>query len=314
MAASEERDVSAARRRFDMADAAPLLLDARMTVTSWTADAERLLGYAPSEVLGRRAAELLLPEDAARIPDLVARCHDGGGWAGLLSVLHRDGHAVRVMVRAVPIRESGGPTRWVVLLADLAGGPGWDMSRSVLERMNARSPVGIAIVDTDLRYVWSNAALEQFGGGPPHQRLGRRLADIQPGLDAETLEAQMRRVLESGRPVVGYEHVGRVRSAPHRESAHSLSFIRLEDDHGHPIGVYYTVVDVTDRYRARRRLALLDRAGEHIGRSLDVQHTAQELADVAVPGLADFVTVDLLESVLRGAEPVCGRRSDTGGG
>ncbi|MER5899828.1 SpoIIE family protein phosphatase [Streptomyces mirabilis] len=311
MATSEERDVSAARRRFDMADAAPLLLDARMTVTSWTADAERLLGYAPSEVLGRHAADLLLPEDAARIPDLSARCRDGGGWAGLLSALHRDGHAVRVMVRAVPIRERGGPTRWVVLLADLAGGPGWSMSRSVLERMNARSPVGIAIVDTDLRYVWSNAALEQFGGGPPHRRLGRRLGDIQPGLDAETLEAQMRRVLESGRPVVGYEHVGRIQSAPHRESAHSLSFIRLEDDHGHPIGVYYTVVDVTDRYRARRRLALLDRAGEHIGRSLDVVHTAQELADVAVPGLADFVTVDLLESVLRGAEPVPGRLSDS---
>ena len=311
MAASEEQDVLAARQRFDMADAAPLLLDARMTVTSWTADAERLLGYESAEVVGRPAADLLLPEDAARIPELAARCSDGDGWAGLLSALHRDGHAVRVMVRVVPIRERGGPTRWVVLLADLAGGPGWDMSRSVLERMNARSPVGIAIVDTDLRYVWSNAALEQFGGGPPHRRLGRRLADIQPGLDAETLEAKMRQVLESGRPIVGYEHVGRIRSAPHRESAHSLSFIRLEDDHGRPIGVYYTVVDVTDRHRARRRLALLDRAGEHIGRSLDVLQTAQELADVAVPGLADFVTVDLLESVLRGAEPVPGRLSDT---
>ncbi|MCX4451819.1 SpoIIE family protein phosphatase [Streptomyces sp. NBC_01340] len=311
MAASEEQDVLAARQRFDMADAAPLLLDARMTVTSWTADAERLLGYESAEVLGRPAADLLLPEDAARIPGLAARCRDGDGWAGLLSALHRDGHAVRVMVRVVPIRERGGPTRWVVLLADLADGPGWDMSRSVLERMNARSPVGIAIVDTDLRFVWSNAALEQFGGGPPHRRLGRRLADIQPGLDAETLEAKMRQVLESGRPVVGYEHVGRIRSAPHRESAHSLSFIRLEDDHGRPIGVYYTVVDVTDRHRARRRLALLDRAGEHIGRSLDVLQTAQELADVAVPGLADFVTVDLLESVLRGAEPVPGRLSDT---
>jgi PAS domain S-box-containing protein len=311
VAASEEQDVLAARQRFDMADAAPLLLDARMTVTSWTADAERLLGYESAQVLGRPAADLLLPEDAARIPELAARCRDGDGWAGLLSALHRDGHAVRVMVRVVPIRERGGPTRWVVLLADLADGPGWDMSRSVLERMNARSPVGIAIVDTDLRYVWSNAALEQFGGGPPHRRLGRRLADIQPGLDAETLEAKMRQVLESGRPVVGYEHVGRIRSAPHRESAHSLSFIRLEDDHGRPIGVYYTVVDVTDRHRARRRLALLDRAGEHIGRSLDVLQTAQELADVAVPGLADFVTVDLLESVLRGAEPVPGRLSDT---
>jgi len=311
--ASEERDVPA-RRHFDMADAAPLLLDARMAVTSWTADAERLLGYPAAEVLGRSAADLLLPEDAARIPELIERCRDGKGWTGLLSVLHRDGHPVLSMVRVVPVQHSRDPSRWVVLLADLEGGPGWDMSRSVLERMAARSPVGIAIVDTDLRYVWSNAALEQFGGGPPQERLGLRLGDVQPGLNAERLEAQMRRALETGEPVVGYEHVGRVRSTPHRETAHSMSFIRLEDDHGNPIGVYYTVVDVTERYRARRRLALLDRAGEHIGRSLDVLQTAQELADVAVPGLADFVTVDLLESVLKGAEPVPGPQSGTDAG
>lgn len=300
MGSSKERDVPA-RQRFDMADAVPLLLDARMAVTSWTADAERLLGYPAGEVLGRRAADLLIPEDAARIPDLADRCHGDGGWAGLLSARHRDGHPLKLMVRVVPLRAAGGPVRWVVLLAELADSPGWHMSRSVLERITSRSPVGIAIVDPDLRYVWSNAALEQFGGGPPEQRLGRRLADIQPGLDAERIEAQMLRVLETGDPVVAYEHVGRVRSAPHRETSHAMSFIRLEDDHGDPIGVYYTVVDIGESYRARRRLALLDRAGEHIGRSLDVMQTAQELADVAVPGLADFVAVDLLESVLKGA-------------
>lgn len=309
MGSSKERDVPA-RQRFDMADAVPLLLDARMAVTSWTADAERLLGYPAGEVLGRRAADLLIPEDAARIPDLADRCHGDGGWAGLLSARHRDGHPLKLMVRVVPLRAAGGPVRWVVLLAELADSPGWHMSRSVLERITSRSPVGIAIVDPDLRYVWSNAALEQFGGGPPEQRLGRRLADIQPGLDAERIEAQMLRVLETGDPVVAYEHVGRVRSAPHRETSHAMSFIRLEDDHGDPIGVYYTVVDIGESYRARRRLALLDRAGEHIGRSLDVMQTAQELADVAVPGLADFVAVDLLESVLKGGEPAPGPRSD----
>ncbi|MGQ4387828.1 SpoIIE family protein phosphatase [Streptomyces sp. SAS_270] len=310
MGTSEEPDVLAGQR-FDMADAAPVLLDARMAVTSWTADAERLLGYPAAEVLGRYAAELLLPEDAARLPELAHHCRGNGGWVGLLTARHRTGLPMRVMVRVVPFVGGDGPARWVALVADLAGGPGWDMSRSVLERMSARSPVGIAIVDTDLRFVWSNAALQQFGGGPAQQRLGRRLADVQPGLDAETLEEQMRRVLESGEPVVGYEHVGRVRSAPHHETAHAMSFIRLEDDQGHPIGVYYTVLDVTESYRARRRLALLDRAGEHIGRSLDVMQTAQELADVAVPGLADFVTVDLLESVLRGAEPPSGPLGDT---
>ncbi|MDX2861182.1 SpoIIE family protein phosphatase [Streptomyces scabiei] len=177
------------------------------------------------------------------------------------------------------------------------------MSRTVLERMTAWSPVGIAMVDTELRFVWSNAALERFGGGRAHERVGLRLAEVQPGLDAERIEAQMRKVLETGVPVLDYEHVGRLRSAPHRETAHAMSFTRLEDDHGRPIGVYYTVVDVSEQHRARIRLALLDRAGEQIGRTLDVGRTAQELADVVVPTLADFVTVDLLDSVLRGAEP-----------
>lgn len=162
MAVSEERQVPP-RRRFDVADAAPLVLDAHLKVTGWTADAERLLGYRPAEVVGHHVVDLLLPEDAARISERAERCRGVGGWAGLLSALHRDGHAVRVMVRAIPVREDAAPTRWVVLLADLADGPGWNMSRSVLERMNAGSPVGIAIVDTELRFVWSNTALEQFG-------------------------------------------------------------------------------------------------------------------------------------------------------
>ncbi|MFE8949781.1 SpoIIE family protein phosphatase [Streptomyces sp. NPDC007856] len=54
---------------------------------------------------------------------------------------------------------------------------------------------------------------------------------------------------------------------------------------------------------ARERLKLLYEAGVAIGTTLDVERTAQELADVAVPQFADLVTVDLLEAVLRGWEP-----------
>ncbi|MFF3486653.1 SpoIIE family protein phosphatase [Streptomyces sp. NPDC002701] len=301
MATSEESGV--ARRQPDMADAAVVLLDARATVTGWTADAERLFGHRAAEAVGRAAADLLMPEDAARLPVLAARCARDGGWTGLLAVRHRDGHPVVATVRAVAAGEAvDGPPRWVVLAADTAGTPGWRMSRGALERMAAHSPIGIAIVDVDLRFVWSNAALEQFGGGPGRERIGKRLGDIQPGLDAEALEAVMRQVLETGETVAGYEHVGTVRSAPHRDRAHAMSFTRLDDDAGTPLGVYYTVVDITERHRARERLTLLDQAGERIGRTLDVTRTAQELADVAVPGLADFVTVDLLETVLQGGE------------
>ncbi|MBO8194470.1 SpoIIE family protein phosphatase [Streptomyces oryzae] len=62
----------------------------------------------------------------------------------------------------------------------------------------------------------------------------------------------------------------------------------------------------------RQRLEFLYDATSGIGTTLDVTHTAQELAQVAVPGFADYVTVDLAEAVLRGDEP--GTDGGTGGG
>ncbi|MEV5904405.1 SpoIIE family protein phosphatase [Streptomyces sp. NPDC052127] len=308
MGTHDEDDV--ARRWFDVADTAPLLIDARGVVRSWTREAERLLGYPAAEAVGEDLAGLLAPGDSERLPYVMDRCRRDGGWAGLLSARRRDGRPVSVMARITSADEPGGSARRLVLLNEMADAPGWDMSRAVLEQMIGGSPIGIAMVDADLRFVWSNAALTQFGGGPPESRLGLRLAEVQPGLNSEAIEAQMRRVLATGEPVLGYELVGRVRAAPHRETAHMLSFTRLNDEHGAPMGVYYTVVDMTERHRARQRLALLDRAGRRIGRSLDIARTAQELADVAVPGFADLVTVDLLEPVLRGAEPSPGQVSD----
>lgn len=309
----------AARQGFDVADAAPLLLDPQGVVTNWTGPAERLLGYPAVEAVGRKLADLLTTEDAERVPDLVGRCRADDGWAGPMTARHRDGRPVPVMVRLMRTMEPRGRSSLLVLLSELAGpvgrdmsrSAGWDLSRAVLEQMVAGTSIGLAIVDTDLRYVWSNTALEQFGGGPARRRLGLRFADVQPGLDAESVEAQMRHVLETGEPVVGHEYVGQVRSAPLRETAHMLSFTRLDDDRGRPMGVYYSVVDITERHRARQRLALLDRAGERIGRTLDVLRTAQELADVAVPELADFVVVDLLETVVRGAELPPGPLAET---
>ncbi len=53
---------------------------------------------------------------------------------------------------------------------------------------------------------------------------------------------------------------------------------------------------------ARRRLELLAEASNRIGTTLDVSRTAWELAEIAVPRLADFVTIDMPEAVLRGEE------------
>ncbi|MCT7350998.1 SpoIIE family protein phosphatase [Streptomyces sp. 15-116A] len=51
------------------------------------------------------------------------------------------------------------------------------------------------------------------------------------------------------------------------------------------------------------RLQLLYEASTRIGTTLDIKRTAEELTEVAVPRFADFATVELVESVLRGGEP-----------
>ncbi|MFJ8489064.1 SpoIIE family protein phosphatase [Streptomyces sp. NPDC094038] len=53
----------------------------------------------------------------------------------------------------------------------------------------------------------------------------------------------------------------------------------------------------------QERLTLLYDAGLRIGTTLDVTRTAEELAEFAVPGFADYVTVDLADTVLSGEEP-----------
>jgi serine phosphatase RsbU (regulator of sigma subunit) len=59
--------------------------------------------------------------------------------------------------------------------------------------------------------------------------------------------------------------------------------------------------DVTRQTTSLRQAhALLERAGRQIGTTLDIHRTAAELADLAVPELADHIAVDLLDQVLQG--------------
>ncbi|MFD0502253.1 hypothetical protein ACFQ0G_03315 [Streptomyces chiangmaiensis] len=71
-------------------------------------------------------------------------------------------------------------------------------------------------------------------------------------------------------------------------------------------------VDVTGSQQVRERLAILSEAGTRIGSSLDIMQTGQELADLAVPLLADYATVDLVESIPMGEEPLA--HIDSNGG
>ncbi|WP_280717472.1 SpoIIE family protein phosphatase [Kitasatospora sp. MAP5-34] len=144
----------------------------------------------------------------------------------------------------------------------------------------ARDPGGVKV---DLK-----GGLNGREHGPEH---GREL-----GLDPEVAE-----LLASGRTVSDEMVLAGDRLL--------LVNIRPTDRNGGPPGSVATLRDSTELHAlsgkaasARRRLKLLYDASVAIGTTLDVTRTAEELAQVAVPRFADFVTVDLAEPVLAGAE------------
>ena len=165
------------------------------------------------------------------------------------------------------------------------------------------APVGMAVLDTDLRYVWVNEPLDRMI--PREERLGRAVREVLPPEEAGPFEERMRTVLRTGEPVMDYEFRS-TENSPDPGRALSVSFFGMKDRRGRTVGILYMVLDVTERRRAQERFALLNDAGARIGSTLDVTRTAQELAEVAVPRIADFVAVDLLDSVMRGEEPAPG--------
>nr|QIY60631.1 PAS domain-containing protein [Streptomyces sp. RPA4-2] len=256
----------------------------------WSPAAEELLGYAAPCGIGRTITELL----AAGPP----------GHFGVTETAfrHQDGHAVGCRIRVWAERDPQFGACWRVELSAASSETVPAVDQALLEALFTRSPIGLFVLDPELRLTRYNAAAEGMQGTRVTEALGLRPTEAWPGFSSEMAEQVMAKVLETGEPAIAFEKRGRPPGDPEHEHVYSASVFRLQDSAGRIIGIADTVVDVSDQHRAQQRLALVAEAGARIGTTLDVLRTAQELAEVVVPRLADSVAVDLLEPVLAGHE------------
>ncbi|MEU6211546.1 MULTISPECIES: SpoIIE family protein phosphatase [unclassified Streptomyces] len=314
----EDLVISAAQDAGGWLGALPVALVATSsegTVVRWNHGAQELLGYTPPEVLGRHIADLLHPgADRSLGRTLWETAASGRGVMGTVTAWHRAGHPLELEIWACPVPDRRhGASAVLVFAADAHAARRIRGSSAVWDGLFARSPVGIGILDTQLRFLQVNPALEAMNGMAESAHVGRRLAELLPEVNAGEMEEAMRQVLDTGEPVLDRRRTGRTPADPDHDRVWACSYVRVEDPGGRPIGVIASLLDVTDQERdhteaeaGRRRLALLNEASSRIGASLDLERTAQELADLAVPHLASAVTVDVLDSLARGNEPGMG--------
>ncbi|KAB8194802.1 SpoIIE family protein phosphatase [Nonomuraea phyllanthi] len=285
------------------------VVDAAGLVIGWTEAAEELTGYPAADILGRPISTLLPSDDPDPDPDPDHGHGDGERRGthlprtGLTEVRRRDGEVAIVRVKAAALThgDHAGSRKesWLVsaipVTTGLPTGNG-----ALLESLISSFPVAMAIWDKDLRCVWLNEAAEQLSDGYPYYRVGRSLTEVIEGIDTEAVQDAMRKVLADGRPVIDREARWFHRS---QERTLSISLFPLEGADGRPLGVRSVALDFSNS-KARDRLELLREASVRLGSTLDVMTTAQELAELAIPVPADYVTVDLAEAMLPGTEPL----------
>ncbi|MFE2048373.1 SpoIIE family protein phosphatase [Streptomyces sp. NPDC059459] len=300
---------------LDVLNVASVVLDTEGRIVLWSPQAEELFGYSAAEALGHYAARIMVDE---RHFDLAVELFadvmkTGRSWAGAFPVRRKDGGTRLVEFRNMRLLDDRGDVYALGLAVDRSTVRELEREVALSSRVIRQSPIGLAVLDTGLRYVSVNPALERMNGLSAEEHLGRTVREVLPRVEAGPLEATARRVLETGRPVVDLSATGRTPADPDEEHAWSFSLYRLEDAAGAVLGVAVSVVDVTEEYRAgveaeaaRHRLAAVADASARIGTTLELDRTAHELAEVAVPGLADIAAVDLLEAVVKG------RRSSLG--
>ncbi len=283
---------------FDDAATARAVIADDGTLVQWNAGAERLLGHPAAEVVGRPAAHLLAADGQRRpvVPD-------GNRWDGILTLRHRDGGTVTVWLLAHrrPAQD-GLPDGWLVVTPLEENGP-----RPPDDPLEAaglmQSPCAIAIYDERLRLRRINGVMADVLQLSEENVRGLRAPELSGRPQATDIEQHLLRVLTTGRgtDVRTYVPVG-----GDRTYAWLARMSPITDDKGRVRGVCVAAHDFTEQYQARERLQLVNEASVRIGTTLDVTRTAQELADVCVPTLADFVSVDLLDPPEHGGEPLAG--------
>jgi PAS domain S-box-containing protein len=278
-----------------------VVVDARGAVVMCSAGVGRLLGYEREEVLGRQAAGLL----AARVP-VAMRRHLAARepWTSVVVLRDRDGDRVTVQLRGTPLTDAHGGTHWIVTPAAVtyASGPTDAGTAELWDLTLAQLPLPVAVYDSEARLVTCNQVMSQAMGLNPEEMRGQTLWEMYPIPPLDEIDRLQHQVVRTGEMIFREEQPFRA-SGEVRDHAWSLFLSPLKDRAGAVLGLSALVIDITEQYWARRRLAVLNDASVRIGRTLDVTRTAEELADVAVAGFADFVSVDLMESVVQGHEP-----------
>ncbi len=121
-----------------------------------------------------------------------------------------------------------------------------------VEALFESDDIGLALVDSQLRYVRVNDTLAEINGVPAAGHEGKTVRQVLPTV-ADLLEPLLRQIVESGEPLENLQLSGPTPADPEADRHfHGAYYPIVEDDT--VIGVGAVVVEITQRVRTQREL------------------------------------------------------------
>ncbi|AUB37959.1 hypothetical protein COO91_03911 [Nostoc flagelliforme CCNUN1] len=154
-------------------------------------------------------------------------------------------------------------------------------SRATLQRQLAEiesiyqsAPIGLNVLDTNLRFVRINQRLAEINGFSVEEHIGRTIRELLPNI-ADAAEDLLRPVLETGEPLLNVEIRGKTPAQPGVERVWLESFLPLKDGE-QIIGINTVCQEITHVYD---ELRLRKQAEEALRRSEERYRTLFELME-----------------------------------
>jgi PAS domain S-box-containing protein len=164
------------------------------------------------------------------------------------------------------------------------------------------APVGLCVIDRDLRYVRANERLAEFNGSTVADHIGRTVWEVVPEIAAQ-VEPVARRIFETGEPILGVQVSSTTRARPGVERTWIVHWLPLRGGLGEVVGINIVTEEITELKQVEQRLREADQLkdqflvmlGHEMRQPLNALQAASQVARLCADSDRVLQPLDVIE-------------------